>query len=84
MGLSVAPMAAFYGAWIALVPLWLLLFYPQIKKPNLSVNPQPCWRSNLSDNLKLFFNQKTLMAFAWGWGYHDLALFWITGIHPMT
>jgi apolipoprotein N-acyltransferase len=23
MGLSVAPVGAFYGAWIALVPLWI-------------------------------------------------------------
>ncbi|WP_446684593.1 apolipoprotein N-acyltransferase [Cyanobacterium sp. HL-69] len=28
---------------------------------------------------------KTLMScLAWGCGYHGLALFWITGIHPMT
>jgi apolipoprotein N-acyltransferase len=25
-----------------------------------------------------------LPSFAWGCGYHGLALFWITGIHPMT
>jgi apolipoprotein N-acyltransferase len=86
MGLSVAPVGAFYGAWIALVPLWVLLFYPQseIKKPSLNVNRQARWKPNLLDNLKLFFNQKTLLAFLWGVGYHGLALFWITGIHPMT
>ena len=86
MGLSVAPVGTFYGAWIALVPLWILLFYPQneIKKTSLKVNLQTRWRRNLLDNLKLFFNQKTLLAFTWGVGYHGLALFWITGIHPMT
>ena len=86
MGLSVAPLGAFYGAWIALVPLWILLFYPQndIKKNSLKVNFQTRWKRNLVDNLKLFFNQKTLLAFLWGVGYHGLALFWITGIHPMT
>ncbi len=25
-----------------------------------------------------------LMAGAWGWGYYGLALFWITGVHPLT
>ncbi|GAB4540667.1 MAG: apolipoprotein N-acyltransferase [Pleurocapsa sp.] len=25
-----------------------------------------------------------LIASAWGWGYHGLTLFWITGVHPMT
>ncbi len=71
MGLSVAPVAAFYLAWVALVPLWLLLFSLKntFKKPT---------------KLALFFNQKTLYAFLWGWGYHGLALFWITGVHPMT
>lgn len=71
MGLSVAPVAAFYLAWIALVPLWLLLFSPKntFKKPT---------------KLALFFNAKTFYAFLWGWGYHGLALFWITGVHPMT
>ena len=28
--------------------------------------------------------QITLIALAWGCGYHGLALFWITGVHPMT
>ncbi len=27
---------------------------------------------------------KFLLGLAWGIGYHGLALFWITGIHPMT
>ena len=65
MGLSVAPVGAFYGAWIALVPLWVLLFYPhnEIKKNSLKVNLQARWKPNLLDNLKLFFNQKTLPSF---------------------
>lgn len=38
----------------------------------------------------LLFSQKrttkeiALLGFSWGFGYHSLALFWITGIHPMT
>ena len=60
MGFTPSPVEAWYLAWIALVPLWLLL------------NPQQQWRNNL------------LIALAWGCGYYGLALFWITGIHPMT
>jgi apolipoprotein N-acyltransferase len=30
------------------------------------------------------FNCQLFMAIAWGIGYHGIALFWITGIHPMT
>ncbi|MDY6786030.1 MAG: apolipoprotein N-acyltransferase [Cyanobacteriota bacterium] len=30
------------------------------------------------------FREGILYAMAWGLGYHGLALFWITGIHPMT
>lgn len=61
MGLTPAPIEAWYLGWIALVPLWLLF----IRSPY---------------NLK----QNCLIALAWGFGYHGLALFWITGIHPMT
>lgn len=57
MGLTTAPVEAYYWAWIALVPLWILIIKP---------------KNNL------------LIPLAWGFGYHGLALFWITGIHPMT
>jgi len=30
------------------------------------------------------FFPKFLIGLAWGMGYHGLALFWITGVHPMT
>ncbi len=61
MGLTPAPVSAFYLAWVALVPLWLEIRYRQ-------------------HNLR----QNALLAFVWGCGYHGLALFWITGVHPMT
>ena len=61
MGLSPAPFNAWFLAWIALVPLWILIR----KKPKFS-------------------KQTILMSLAWGCGYHGLALFWITGVHPMT
>jgi apolipoprotein N-acyltransferase len=56
-GLAVEPIGAWYLAWVALVPLWMMVV--RDRKSML-----PC----------LF----------WGMGYHGVALFWITGIHPMT
>jgi apolipoprotein N-acyltransferase len=59
MGLTVAPVNAWFLAWIALVPLWVLV----ITSPKRKNQPPP--------------------ALFWGIGYHGVALFWITGIHPM-
>ncbi|MGY6529046.1 MAG: apolipoprotein N-acyltransferase [Cyanobacterium sp.] len=40
----------------------------------------PLWMGIEKESLS-----KTLLScFVWGCGYHGLALFWITGIHPMT
>ena len=61
MGLSPAPLNLWLLSWIALVPLWLLIF--QNKKS---------------------YKEIALLGFSWGFGYHGLALFWITGVHPMT
>ncbi|MBC6418714.1 MAG: apolipoprotein N-acyltransferase [Prochloron sp. SP5CPC1] len=58
MGLTTAPVSAWFLAWVALVPLWILI--------------------TRKDESYL------LISLAWGLGYHGLALFWITGIHPMT
>ncbi|MGK7940119.1 MAG: apolipoprotein N-acyltransferase [Crocosphaera sp.] len=73
MGLTTAPFSAFYLAWIALIPLWLLTVVKD-NKYNKS-------KSVLSN---IIINEKTLIAFIWGFAYHGFALFWITGIHPMT
>jgi apolipoprotein N-acyltransferase len=59
MGLTPAPVEAFPLAWVALVPLWILI-------------------------AKSTRREAILYALAWGLGYHGLASFWITGIHPMT
>ncbi len=75
MGLATAPVSAWYLAWITLVPLWILILTPNHSQINVT---------NKKLFLPLIFNQKTLIALAWGCGYHGLALFWITGIHPMT
>ena len=60
MGLAPAPFNAWYLAWVALIPLWIL------------IRQEKSW-------LRI-----TLLALAWGAGYYGLALFWITGVHPMT
>jgi len=60
MGLTVAPVGAWYLAWIALAPLWVLV----VKSPDSRLPIPHC--------------------LLWGIGYHGIALFWITGIHPMT
>ncbi|MDJ0536565.1 MAG: apolipoprotein N-acyltransferase [Xenococcaceae cyanobacterium MO_207.B15] len=41
----------------------------------------PLWRSLF---LTSSYKQIILLTLAWGCGYHGLALFWITGVHPMT
>ncbi len=56
-GLAVEPIGAWYLAWIALVPLWMMVV--RERRP-------------------------VLPSLLWGMGYHGVALFWITGIHPMT
>ena len=60
MGLAPAPFNAWYLAWFALAPLWILI------------------RQQKS------FKQIAIIALAWGIGYDGLALFWITGVHPLT
>lgn len=61
MGLTPAPVEAWYLAWIALVPLWMAIALAD------------------RSGRRVFW-----AAIAWGCGYHGWALFWITGIHPMT
>ncbi|WP_431705571.1 apolipoprotein N-acyltransferase [Geminocystis sp. CENA526] len=39
----------------------------------------PLWKAVFRSNLTAI-----LSGFCWGLGYHGFALFWITGIHPMT
>ena len=62
MGLTVAPFGAWFLAWIALAPLWVIIF----------------------NTSKFFLVSPIPYALLWGIGYHGVALWWITGIHPMT
>ncbi|OZH53211.1 acyltransferase [Hydrocoleum sp. CS-953] len=60
MGMTTAPIGAWFLGWVALAPLWILVI--QQEKPL----------------------DRFLLGLIWGIGYHGFALFWITGIHPMT
>ncbi|MEL6495562.1 MAG: apolipoprotein N-acyltransferase [Cyanobacteria bacterium J06623_7] len=60
MGLAPAPFNAWYLAWFALAPLWILIRQQKSLK------------------------QIAILALVWGLGYDGLALFWITGVHPLT
>ncbi|MDJ0660814.1 MAG: apolipoprotein N-acyltransferase [Crocosphaera sp.] len=69
MGLTTAPFSAFYFAWVTLIPLWLFTVADN---------------NNYPKKKSLVINEKTIIAFIWGFTYHGFGLFWITGIHPMT
>ncbi|EAZ93033.1 apolipoprotein N-acyltransferase [Crocosphaera chwakensis] len=73
MGLTTAPFSAFYLAWIALIPLWLL-----------TVSGEKTYNKKNSLLSNILINKQNLIAFVWGFAYHGFGLFWITGIHPMT
>jgi apolipoprotein N-acyltransferase len=84
MGLTTAPVEAWFLAWFALVPLWLIILQPRQEK-NVEAIAQAAYKSKF---IKLWqFASKDrayLLAFLWGVGYHGIALAWITGIHPLT
>jgi len=104
MGLTTAPVNAWFLAWVALVPLWILIIHPfPHPHPHPDPHPQGWGYKNearlrgldgnidmggprgLDDNIGLgSLKHSLLFGLAWGIGYHGIALFWITGIHPMT
>jgi len=61
MGITSAPVNAWFFAWIALIPVWIWLITRSRFRLTHLMPP---------------------MAFAIG--YHGVAIYWITGIHPMT
>ncbi len=73
MGLTTAPVNAWLLAWVALVPLWVLV--ANYEQPKQEVKQQKFFLLPSS-----FF----LLPLFWGIGYHGLALSWIMGIHPMS
>ncbi|MFE1746779.1 apolipoprotein N-acyltransferase [Coleofasciculus sp. H7-2] len=78
MGLTTAPVGAWYLAWIALAPLWVLVVEESKK---LAVKGQNKQKDKKFFLLPFYFY---LFPLLWGIGYHGVALSWITGIHPMT
>lgn len=68
MGLTPAPVGAWILGWVALAPLWLLV-----------VQESQALKEKKEKKKHLPF-----ITLLWGIGYHGIALFWITGIHPMT
>ena len=73
MALTTAPVNAWLLAWVALVPLWILVV--SYERPLQEVKQQKFFLLPAS-----FF----LLPSLWGIGYHGLALSWIMGMHPMT
>ncbi|MEG5058803.1 apolipoprotein N-acyltransferase [Microcoleus sp. A2-C5] len=78
MALTTAPFNAWPLAWIALVPLWVMVVSYQ--RPIITEKKQKFLPSFLFLLPSSFF----LLPVLWGIGYHGLALSWIMGIHPMT
>lgn len=68
MGFAPAPLNWWGLAWIALVPLWVFSFEPDVYLRHR-------WFRRAAHYL---------LPCAWGVGYHGLALSWITGLHPLT
>lgn len=69
MGLTTAPVNAWWLAWIAFAPLWVLVLYPRSLHSRSPAQPVP---------------RPLLYALAWGIGYYGLSLWWIRDLHPLT
>ncbi|MEG4016777.1 apolipoprotein N-acyltransferase [Microcoleus sp. S36b_A2] len=78
MALTTAPFNAWPLAWIALVPLWVMVV--SYERPIITEKKQKVLPSSFFRLPSDFF----LLPSLWGIGYHGLALSWIMGIHPMT
>jgi apolipoprotein N-acyltransferase len=77
MGFTVAPVNAWFVAWVALVPLWLILVYPTLPQVQHFATSPPLQTRN-------FVSLPLLYGITWGIGYHGIALSWMTGLHPLT
>ncbi len=73
MGLTPSPFEVWWLGWVALVPLWLAIRYQcrLVEKNSLLGG----WR---------FWLRCSLLGGVWGIGFYGIALFWITGVHPLT
>jgi len=71
MGLTVAPVNAWFLAWVALAPLWVLI----------TLNRQAAARAKPAFALAL---RPVLYCLTWAIGYNGLALSWVLDLHPLT
>ena len=71
MGLTVAPVNAWFLAWVALAPLWVLI----------TLNRQAAARAKPTFALAL---RPVLYCLTWAIGYNGLALSWVLDLHPLT
>ncbi|NER50102.1 MAG: apolipoprotein N-acyltransferase [Symploca sp. SIO1A3] len=95
MGLTPSPVEAWPLAWIALVPLWFLLGVGRWGDREMGRRGDAETRGRGDERDEQLNSQfdlrpstfdlrpSTFCGLIWGIGYHGLALFWITGIHPM-
>jgi apolipoprotein N-acyltransferase len=82
MGLSPAPLNLWPLAYVALVPLWVAIADPETKKAEKRGEKRE--KRIFLFPLSSFLFPQYIFGLSWGIGYHGLALFWLTGIHPMT
>ena len=71
MGLTVAPVNAWFLAWVALAPLWVLI----------TLNRQAAASAKPTFALAL---RPVLYCLTWAIGYNGLALSWVLDLHPLT
>lgn len=80
MGLTVAPANIWILAWVALVPLWMLVGLQTSRWKDYShpIKDAQFPGSPRSPTIAPFW-----LGLLWGIGYHGLALSWIRDLHPL-
>lgn len=86
MGLTVAPVGAWFLAWFALSPLWVFVVRDRQFNEKSKVKNDRFQDDRTQNNRVQSHTYKSsfLIALAWGIGYYGISISWITGIHPMT
>jgi apolipoprotein N-acyltransferase len=87
MALAVEPIGFWGLAWVAIVPLWIVIcssVFEEVSMPRSSGGECriACGMAALAPLQT--FRKSIVFSLAWGIGYNGIALFWITGIHPLT
>lgn len=89
MGCTVAPVNAWWLAWVALAPLWVVVrgnsgWGDRASSSDSPQSPLATRTFRWGDSRQDFFANCTLLPILWGMGYHGLALSWIVDLHPLT